>query len=585
MPSNGELSILGLIKTILPDGTARARSWDGICDWPPDLFAAVATITERSGLYAEPSFTAYWKKRQFALSPTWIRKTRALGKDWAESGTPPEAVAQLWSQLIQKHGSAHFDDASGKSLEWKKIVFQLLTIADEACAGIGFPLPANMGSGRRRRPVSTVQYLVANDYVAWEAERRRKPKTPVMGGDVLPYLPHSLCVRVPPAIACVQPKTNTPAVGCTLRSLTHNLALLPSVASVTTRWRLANKDCEDLDPFNLLIVPFPFAIPGTSFKKIKGSFPGGSTERAFTLNPKAWMGEATEEEFAAFLLGLFAAAELELESVHAIILPETALPRDFAHKVAGILARESLLDLFITGVVYDSPRNSPDDQLEESRNMAAVYRFFERQVASTSYQSKHHRWLLNGDQIRRYHLGHVLDPNCKWWEQIDVSSRHCDVMLFRPQATLSVLICEDLARYDPVLTVMNAIGPNLVIALLMDGPQLENRWPARYATVLAEDPGSAVLTVTSLGMVLRSNMPGEPESREIALWKEPSGRAKALKLPKGDQALLVTLTSRMVEQFSLDGRGDGGSTVQFELGAAQGVRFRGSLPDWVEFKD
>jgi hypothetical protein len=49
--------------------------------------------------------------------------------------------------------------------------------------------------------------------------------------------------------------------------------------------------------------------------------------------------------------------------------------------------------------------------------------------------------------------------------------------------------------------------------------------------------------------------------------------------------LLVTLTSRMVEQFSLDGRGDGGSTVQFELGAAQGVRFRGSLPDWVEFKD
>jgi hypothetical protein len=244
----------------------------------------------------------------------------------------------------------------------------------------------------------------------------------------------------------VQPKTNTPAVGCTLRSLTHNLALVPSVASVATRWRLANNDCEDLDPFNLLIVPFPFAIPGTSFKKIKGSFPGGPTERAFTLNPKAWMGEATEEEFAAFLLGLFTAAELELESVHAIILPETALPRDFAHKVAGILARESSLDLFITGVVYDSPRNSPDDQLEESRNMAAVYRFFERQVASTSYQSKHHRWLLNGDQIRRYHLGHVLDPNCKWWEQIDVSSRHCDVMLFRPQATLG----PDLRRPCPL---------------------------------------------------------------------------------------------------------------------------------------
>ena len=64
--------------------------------------------------------------------------------------------------------------------------------------------------------------------------------------------------------------------------------------------------------------------------------------------------------------------------------------------------------------------------------------------------------------------------------------------LIRETATLSVLICEDLARYDPVLTVMNAIGPNLVIALLMDGPQLERRWCGRYATALADDPGSSV---------------------------------------------------------------------------------------------
>jgi hypothetical protein len=50
----------------------------------------------------------------------------------------------------------------------------------------------------------------------------------------------------------------------------------------------------------------------------------------------------------------------------------------------------------------------------------------------------------------------------------------------------------------PGADVMNAIGPNLVIALLMDGPQREHRWPGRYATVLADDPGSAVLTVTCL---------------------------------------------------------------------------------------
>jgi hypothetical protein len=153
-------------------------------------------------------------------------------------------------------------------------------------------------------------------------------------------------------------------------------------------------------------------------------------------------------------------------------------------------------------------------------------------------------------------------------------------MLFRANATLSVLICEDLARYDPVLTVMNAIGPNLVIALLMDGPQLEKRWPGRYATVLAEDPGSAVLTLTSMGMVARSAMPADPQAREIALWKEPTGEARPLRLPKGDHALLLTLTSELVEQFTLDGRGDGGATAQFALGAAHPVRHP-DPPGWL----
>ena len=57
--------------------------------------------------------------------------------------------------------------------------------------------------------------------------------------------------------------------------------------------------------------------------------------------------------------------------------------------------------------------------------------------------------------------------------------------------TWSVLICEDLARQDPAADLIRAVGPNLVIALLMDGPQLNGRWPARYASVLAEDPGSS----------------------------------------------------------------------------------------------
>jgi hypothetical protein len=58
---------------------------------------------------------------------------------------------------------------------------------------------------------------------------------------------------------------------------------------------------------------------------------------------------------------------------------------------------------------------------------------------------------------------------------------------------------EDLARPDPVGDLVRSVGPNLVIALLMDGPQLRARWSGRYAMSLADDPGSFVLSVTSLG--------------------------------------------------------------------------------------
>jgi hypothetical protein len=325
------------------------------------------------------------------------------------------------------------------------------------------------------------------------------------------------------------------------------------------------------------VVPFPYSIPGKSFGVIDGRFPGNADNRAFTIDPRVWTrdqsGKAiTAEEFSEFLKDLMKDAEREVDRVHAVILPETALDLELADKVAVILAQDDVLDLFLTGVVSKLGA--------DNRNLAAMYRFLEKEIVHSSFQSKHHRWGINADQVRRYHLGQVLSPHCKWWEKIDVSYRNCYVNLFRPRAALSVLVCEDLARYDPVLTVMNAIGPNLVVALLMDGPQLEQRWPGRYATVLADDPGSSVLTVTSAGMVARSAMPGDPRNREIALWKEPNGKAQALRIPQGDHALLLTLTTELVEQFTMDGRGDDKQTVQFGLYAVHGIRHH-APPEWL----
>jgi hypothetical protein len=570
-----EKTVFDVVKNVLPDGTngeigtAGESAWDSVCQWPPDLFAAMAAVTERSGLYSEQPFTSYWVDDRFLPTKDWIEKTREIGREWSKSGKPPEIVQTHWRDLMGRMATAPIDADDTASESWKKLVFQLLAIADESCAGIGFS-PGLPAAGIPADEAG-VPFMFQNEYTIWS--ERYKADRKAIGGDYLIHLPHSLCMWVPPETCCVQPKTNTPTVGCTLRSLTHHLALLPSIANVATYWHVAHERKKtEGHAFNLLLVPFPYSVPGKSFAPVPGDFPGASKNKVFRLNPEAWMRKATPKQFAKFLLDLAKAAKSETEPVNAIVLPETALLLDFADKVAKILAESKKLDLLVTGVITDKGSNAC--------NSAAIYRFVDGDVLHSSLQSKHHRWGLEDDQIRRYHLGHVLDPRYKWWEQIDVGNRECHVMLFHPFATLSVLICEDLARYDPVLTVMNAIGPNLVIALLMDGPQLEHRWPGRYATVLAEDPGSAVLTLTSLGMVTRSSMPAEDQSRGIALWKEPTGKAQPLKLPKGDHALLLSLTGRRIEQFTLDGRGDGGATVHFGLGAAHGVRHP-SPPPWL----
>ncbi len=95
------------------------------------------------------------------------------------------------------------------------------------------------------------------------------------------------------------------------------------------------------------------------------------------------------------------------------------------------------------------------------------------------------------------------------------------------------LVCEDLARLEPVGEVLRSVGPTLVVALLMDGPQLSGRWPGRYATVLADDPGCAVLTLTSIGMAVTSYGTGMAPNRTIGLWKDPKLGVSELQLDKG----------------------------------------------------
>ena len=179
-------------------------------------------------------------------------------------------------------------------------------------------------------------------------------------------------------------------------------------------------------------------------------------------------------------------------------------------------------------------------------------------------QSKHHRWCLDRSQILQYGLGARVPASRECWEGIHLGDREINFVTLQSWLTICVLICEDLARQDPLAEVIRAVGPNLIFALLMDGPQLKNRWPSRYASVLAEDPGCSVLTLTSLGMSSRSR-PREVErggaadkSSVIALWKDAWYGEREIALEPGHDACVLSLVCRSEKEYTLDGRHDHG---------------------------
>jgi hypothetical protein len=511
-----------VIRELLPFGSnpltfddpPPAASWDIVPLWPPDLFAVVATLAERSGLYAEPGIALSTTPAGRRRKRERAKQAEDLGKEWGGVGlgVPPQRVSALWD-ILRRSWTAPVCSGAGVGRRWKEAAMHLLAIADEACAGMGFPPPIEATPSRS----FAASIFVFMEYKSVAPVARSRPRH-----NFLPFLPNSLARAVPEDRACVLPKALTPAVGCTLRSATHNLALLPGRGEVSAEWRLTDDrfsgeptedgEAQHYAPFNLLLIPYPYRISGRHFRVARA--PDGPDVDGYFDMEMGWLPPGTPaaqaREIARFILSLVAAAEAEGGAVNGIVLPETALPAPMAEKVAAEVARKSPhLEMFIAGVLAPPPPVAGLGEARFGRNEAYVARFRDGQRIDEYRQAKHHRWRVDGSQVESYGLGHVLDRGRNWWEKIDVADRRMVFGLDARQAVVAALICEDLARYDPVLPALAAIGPNLVIALLMDGPQLRGRWSGRHATVLADDPGSAVLTLTSMGMIQRST-PGRP---------------------------------------------------------------------------
>lgn len=511
--------------------------------WPPDVFAIVAALLSRSGAYSHA--VSGWDRE--GKLQAWTADMKQIGADWTENWgsekreVAPERVRNWYEVLRTKRGTLVQDICNDEELCCTLI--QLCAAADEACIGVGRPLPDPAIASRPFRLEASKRLL--------DCARHEEVAT--------------LCKKVHQSTIRVLPKLHTPQSGITIRSLTLNLALC-FAGDVNVRWTECLADQRHC--LNLLLVPWPAEAAPAHIKSVGvdravlrdlprefGFFEYAPPEDA---EPGSGLQQLSRPALEADVLNrvskLVVNARKAVSRIDGVVFPELALTSKQCDKISDALIKEDIF--LICGV-----RDTPPSGRKASQNYLRFVVPFEPKPLSRR-QDKHHRWRLDKRQIVQYGLGSCLDVASKWWEHISVGNRELNFVALDDWLTVCPLICEDLARQDPISELVRAVGPNLVIALLMDGPQLASRWPARYATVLADDPGSSVLTLTSIGMAELSRPPSVTRaSRAIALWKDAkTGEAISIELPPNKDGVVLSLSRELVKEYCADGRDDGKTT-------------------------
>ena len=582
-------------KAIWDDTLEDISSYARMPRSPFDVFAFVSFLLEQSGAYhhilpapdrhrreatldeLDPSQRIIWtfgKQREHCkkLGDIWQQRldlddTKAVSARAKELGY----ACTLWWRLLAEYGDEpvfHAVPEGYPAPGWWWIAHELMMIADEASRNAGFDIKrsADEGWDTDGAPPWFVRELVA--------------------GVLRDYDPISTTFSNANAdIVCVMPKSRTTPVGCTLRSLSHNIALLPGQGVARANWapRIWEEPSRKVhqpdsgrshrgildNQFNLLLIPFPYSIRDQDFGPSRDYEASHKGWGFFSCNQtwlKNWSYDATND-IVAFIRMLVADAKKKgAKRIDGVVFPELALNYAVFSQLRRAL-KERMPDLRVIIAGLSS------DQYGREGNFVGVYSFLDLPFDASdgeepyleSVREKHHRWQLDRAQIEGYGLEGVLDPRRRWWENIRLLSRRVEFTVFHENSALAAMICEDLARVDPCQGLLRSIGPNLVIALLMDAPQLETRWPARYATILAEDPGCSVLTLTSRGLTARQRLYDLPRNMSIpiddrpviALWRDAdSGRAQPIRCGFDCQAVWIKLDGMNATDLSLDGRSD-----------------------------
>lgn len=516
---------------------APMPGWEQLATWPPDVFAVANLLLDATEAYrfavAPPSGRRWpppsagdWGELVRAAAAAWRRTACDGGVDVPQV---PDVVAASWKRLLDRLDMPLALVRRGEeACVWEDLL-TLHAMADEACSALSTAAP---------------------DAAVGPFERAAWAMLDATG----------TLSRLDPARVRITPKTHFPGRGITIRSLSRYLALC--YESIDLRWRRivpASGPRSAAQDLNLVLLPWPLEIDAVAFRPVQGPLEN--------MDPSAFGFFAFQPEAPLdldLLSRMVENARRHVPRVDAVILPEAAVEAEDIGPIEAVL--DSLEVVSLMAGVRGRPGASGLGQnyvhlgVRDSRG----WQHFS--------QAKHHRWCLDEGQIRQYHLGRVLDPGRFWWEAIELPPRTLEIIDLGNGAISAPLVCEDLARLDEVSDLVRRIGPALVVALLLDGPQLPSRWSCRYASVLADEPGSTVLTLTSLGMALRSRPPGFRRSRVVAMWSDPMSGLTQIDLARGASGVLLRASAELKTVWTADGRRHERTTPSITLSEVRQLR-------------
>lgn len=559
-------------------------------EWPPDIFALSAMLLGHTGAYrrAVSPVEGEWPESDWAR----IAARRAdEWRKWVAAGSRGELPAsiEMYRRQLDRLGAVKIDhlydpeEKDGRLDAWElcRALLELMSISDQVMRGIGVGFAPKVTLECMEQESTTVPADLSSF---------------VLQASVLLALRGSLS-RLPKYRGIVLPKARTPQVGLTLRSFSNNVTFHHTEVDVA--WRSFPWFNSDENTINIMIVPWPYEVRADYFAPVP--HPKAQSH----LGPHRYFHYESRGDFLdpGGLIRAIRAATSEVRRIHVLVFPEMALRERELAALQKALSEElspQQIPMIVTGTsakfVDSAPPTGaegegsssdlpeePDGEEDLAAYKVGIHAAGSNRVVLSLYygerwysvvQDKHHRWKLDGRQIEQYQLGAMLTGTRDWWEAIQITRRRLSVLAANTWLTICPLICEDLARLDPVSEVVRGVGPTLLIALLLDGPQLKERWSARYGSVFADDPGSSVLTVTSLGMSERSVRPGivsvdalaeaKERSRVVALWKDKVNWHE-VEVKNGARAPLKILTigARWETEAAFDDRIDRESSAVF----------------------